>query len=486
MKRNALIALIIVAILLIAGAGFLFSGEKRSSAAPVQPVQVALPPAIEWEQCYKFNKQGYEPSIVVDSQGYMYYTAHKNLDDKTSWDYLASWFFVGSPDGKTWASPNQPPLRGQLWKTYTGDEGDLAIDANDRVYFVDTYLVDNHLHVFDSPGVWQYSLRVQKTTGLDDRPWIAAQGSNICHYLGNNAVEVKGGRYWYYRSTTGGRVWSLATSVPGNGWAHIDAETKGTHAYIISEGDVGVPADILVYRSSDSGVTWNFNDPTKVGYRDAPGSIPGIAANGENVWISAGGNGAVWCLWSATDGVETHSRLYVAWSLDYGDNWNSSEITPWAGYFVYPTMDIGDDGTVAVAFYGTNSTPVTDLSEWYLYAGMIRPESPFHPANPGFVAQANATQTALQELAKRSDDPTNFTNLNSTLFFNFTKGEDAPCTTGSNLHDLHDFFEIAVGPDGYLNVAYQHFIGPANGNSQLYYVRGTLPSGGETNSTSAG
>jgi hypothetical protein len=47
MKRNALIALIIVAILLIAGAGFLFSGEKRSSAAPVQPVQVALPPAIE-------------------------------------------------------------------------------------------------------------------------------------------------------------------------------------------------------------------------------------------------------------------------------------------------------------------------------------------------------------------------------------------------------------------------------------------------------
>ena len=99
---------------------------------------------------------------------------------------------------------------------------------------------------------------------------------------------------------------------------------------------------------------------------------------------------------------------------------------------------------------------------------------------------SNPWHMALQQLASRSSDPENITTLNATLFFNFTKGEDAPCTTGSNLHDLHDFFEIAVGPDGYLDVAYQHFVGPANGNSQLYYVRGTLPPGGATNSTAAG
>jgi hypothetical protein len=126
MKRNALIAIIIAAILLIGGIGIYFSGEKKSSAAPLEPVQAALPPAVDWEECYKFNKQGYEPSLVVDSKGYMYYTAHKNMDDKTTWDYLASWFFVGSPDGKTWASPSEPFPRGNLWKTYAGDEGDLA------------------------------------------------------------------------------------------------------------------------------------------------------------------------------------------------------------------------------------------------------------------------------------------------------------------------------------------------------------------------
>ena len=480
MERKALYALIVVAILLLAMGGYLITSEKRSTVPERKMQAPPTAPSIVWDDFYKFNKQGYEPSLVVDSKGYMYYTAHKNMDDKTSWEYLASWFFVGSPDGKSWNSPDQPPVRGQKWKTEAGDEGDLAVDSNDAIYYVDTYLIDNHLHVFDSPGVWQYSVRVQKTTGLDDRPWIAAQGDRICHYLGNNAVEVNGGRYWYYRSTDGGRIWSRSTSVPGNGWAHIDAETKGTHAYIISEGDVGVPADILVYRSADSGVTWNFDNPAVVGYREGPGSIPGIAANGENVWISAGGNGAVWCLWSQTDGVESHSRLFVAWSLDYGENWNSSEITPWNGYFVYPTMDVGDDGTVAVAFYGTESVPVTDQSEWHVYGGMIRPDSPFHPANPGHDEQVKTTQAYLQYEANHTANATNMTDLNSTLFFNFTKGEEAPCTTGSNLHDLHDFFEIAIGPDGYLNVAYQHYIGPANGHSDLYFVRGALPSGNQT------
>jgi hypothetical protein len=35
--------------------------------------------------------------------------------------------------------------------------------------------------------------------------------------------------------------------------------------------------------------------------------------------------------------------------------------------------------------------------------------------------------------------------------------------------------ECAIGPDGYLNVAYQYYVGPANGQSDLYFVRGTLP-----------
>jgi hypothetical protein len=476
------VAVVVVAILVLAGAGFILAGERKAPAAPRGVKAVALPPGIAWNDFYQFGKQGYEPGLVVDSKGYMYYTAHKNLDDKTSWQYLASWFFVAGPDGTGWKSPDQPPIRGEKWKTEQGDEGDIGVDANDRIYFVDTYLKttgDNHIHVFDDPGVWQYSVRVQKTNGRDDRPWITAQGSGILNYLGNNGVSINGGREWYYRSTDGGHLFTLGTPVPGNGWGHIDDERKGTHVYIISESDTEVPADIRVYASSDSGATWNFNAPVVVAHRDGPGSVPGIA-DGFPVWICAGPDGAVWCIWSDTEGVDTHNHIFVGYSFDYGQSWNTTEITPWNGYFLYPTLNVGEDGTVAVAFYATESVPVTDQSEWHIYAAMIRPDSPFHPTNPGYEAQVNATQQALRNEAKRSLNATNITNQNSTLFFNFTRGEQGPVDVGSNLHDLHDFIEIAVGPDGYLNVAYQHYIGPANGHSELYFVRGTLPAGNET------
>jgi hypothetical protein len=469
-ERKMVLSVAVVAIILLAAVGYFFSTENAPGPSSEKAPEAAMPPGVVWDDIYKFNKQGYEPSLVVDSQGYMYYTAHKNLDDKTTWDYLASWFFVGSPDGKTWASPNQPPIRGQKWKTEAGDEGDLAIDANDRVYYVDTYLIDNHLHVFDSPGTWQYSVRIQKTTGLDDRPWIAAQGNGICHYLGNNAAEVNGGRYWYYRSTDGGRIWSRASVVPGNGWGHIDAETKGTHAYIISESDVGVPADILVYPSSDSGVTWDFNSPVLVGSRLGPG-----LADGFPIWISSGTNGVVWCMWTdADDALNDGSRIFLGWSFDYGQNWNTSEITPWKGLFEYPTIDVGEDGTIAVAFYATESLPVAEDTDWFVYGAMLRPESPFHPANSNFTAQSEAMRQVRQYEANHTRDAANITGLNSSLFFNFTKGEEGPVCTGTNLHALHDFFECAVGPDGYLDVAYQHYVGPTNGASELYFVRGDL------------
>jgi hypothetical protein len=478
LDKKTLLALGVVALIIIAGAGYMLTSQKKASQGGPSKKGVALPPGIQWDPVYAFNKEGYEPSLVLDSKGYMYYTAHKNLDDKTSWDYLASWFFVGSPDGKNWVSPSDPFPRGAKWKTELGDEGDLAMDANDRCYYVDTYLVDNHLHVFDSPGVWQYSVRIQKTTGLDDRPWIAAQGDGIGHYLGNNGQQLNGGRYWYYRSTDGGRIWSRAVVIPGNGWGHIDAETKGQYAYVISESDVGTPADINVFVSPDQGATWDFNQPTKIGHRDNAG-----LADGFPVWISAGTNGSVWALWTdTTDSLNNGSRMFLAWSFDYGTNWQSSDITPWNGLFLYPTIDVGDDGTIAVAAYGTETLPVTDDTPFYLYGAMIRPDNPAHPLmNPSACTGSVCTvptgnTTASNETGNES--------ANFTLRFNFTKPEETPCTKGTRMRDLHDFFEIAVGPDGYLNIAYQHYVGPANGNSDLFFVRGNLATNGtKTNST---
>jgi hypothetical protein len=401
--------------------------EEEQTEEPELPESLYL----TFETPYAFNKEGYEPGIACDSTGALYYTAHKNLDDKTSWDYLASWFFISTDNGRSWSSPTEPTPRGRLWQTYAGDEGDIGIDAQDYVYFVDTYLIDNHIHVWSNQGQAEYSVRVQKTTGLDDRPWIAAQGNQIVHYLGNNAAEVAGGRYWYYRSTNGARTFTAGEPVPGNGWAHIDAERYGNHVYLLSESDVGTDADILMYVSDDQGVTWDWNHPVKIAHRDGPGR--------EFPIVSCAENGLVWALWNdATDTVENGNKVFVGRSTDYGATWEYWNITPFQSFMDYPTVNGGPDGSVGVAFYATTDLPVNENSEWYLYAAM----------------QMNASQGDLN--------------------LNFSIADPTPCYIGEDLHALHDFFEIVISPDMALNIGYQYYIGPENGHSDMYFVRGKI------------
>ncbi len=420
---------VIVIIILIMGQMFNPTGYD---SRPWSDEDLGPPPLnVTWGDVVALNIEGYEPSISSDSKGAMYITGHKNLDERDTWDYLASWFVMSKDNGKTWYPPTDPFPRGAIWQTYLGDEGDIAVDANDNVYYVDTYLLDNHIHVWADQGQYQYSVRIQKTTGLDDRPWITAQGNNIVHYLGNNGVEVNGGRYWYYRSTNGARTFTAGESVPGNGWGHLDAERNGDHVYIISESKIGGDADIRVYISDDQGATWDFNNPVVVGHRDGPGRQYPI--------ITVGANGDVWCLWNdATDGVDEGTRVFVGRSTDYGRTWDTWNITPFKGFLDYPTINAGPDGSIAVSFYATKDLPVSDDSEWYIYGALA--------LNAG----------------------------SGNLSLNFSIADPTPVYVGANLHALHDFYEIVITPDMALNLAYQYYVGPGNGDSMLYFVRGIV------------
>jgi len=431
MKRRNILVLIVLAIVIIAGIGWMSTIKRTIVTFEIEP-QGPPPVDVKWDQPYVFGKQGYEPGLVSTSTGTLYYTAHKNLDDKTSWDYLASWFFVSTDNGATWKSPTDPMPLGRKWQRYLGDEGDIGVDGQDKAYFVDTYLADNHLHVWADKGMWEYSEHIQKTGGLDDRPWITAQGNGILHYLGNNGAEVNGGRYWYYRSTNGGRTWERSVPVPGNGWGLIDAERDGDHAYIIDESDVDVAADILIYRTDDQGVTWNWDSPIKIAHRDGPGRAFPV--------VCAGPSGSVFAFWNdASNGTTNGTKLFIGWSSDYGKTWNYTNMTPFEGFFDYPTLNIGADGSLGVTFYASDDLPISSKSEWYIMGGI----------------QRNAIQ-----------DP---------VHMNFSRADPHPVYVGSDLHALHDLMECAIGPDGYLNVAYQYYVGPANGQSDLYFVRGTLP-----------
>ena len=99
-------------------------------------------------------------------------------------------------------------------------------------------------------------------------------------------------------------------------------------------------------------------------------------------------------------------------------------------------------GSVGVSFYSTTDLPVEEDSEWFIYGGMA----------------INATQGELDDLV-----------------IPITKADPTPVYAGTDYHALHDFHEDCISPDGAFNIAYQYYVGPGNGDSDLYYVRGELP-----------
>lgn len=413
-KQQVLVGAIVL-LVLIAGIGLEVAsagGKSKQNGPP----GVQLPPGVIWGEDVDLQGEGYEPGLACDSTGAIYYTAHKDQSDRQSYPYKASWFMISTNGGSSFTSPTAPFPLGAKWQYYVGDEGDIGIDARDYVYFVDTFLLDNHLHVWADQGVWQYSEHIQKTVGLDDRPWITAQGSGILHYLGNNGNEVNGGRYWYYRSANGGRTFTAGDPVPGNGWAELDAERNGDHVYVIDESEIDTEADIRVWISDDTGLTWDWANPVIIGHRNGQGSAYPL--------ITAGENGQVYALWNdITDGETNGTHIFVGKSLDYGATWNTSDITPGLLYSYYQSISVDSTGTLGVSFYGTPDVPVNANSTWWLYGAMLR----------------NA-------------DLVNFTG-NTT--FNFTKASQDNVFVGARVDALGDLFESCFTPDGRYNIAYE-------------------------------
>ena len=464
-RRGVLLGVIGVLLLLLAsgGAWLLNAGDELAAGeAPVPPGDGTM--AIEWAEPVMLQRDadcvdpnngqdipegaiGYEPSIAVDDFGNLYYTAHKDLrwgggnggplggdpspplpcvdGYSTSWDYYASWFYVSQDGGRTWAPPGEwgPGYSGS--QVFVGDEGDIGVDANSRVYFIDTTLEDNWLHVWDDGGEDYIRGQRQNSQAGDDRPWVTAHQDDIVHYLGNSGggvTDCQGstGRYWYYRSTNGGQTFSQCTAVPG-GWSHIDAERHGDHVYILQEVSDSDDSDIQVRVSDDTGLTWS--EPQLVGERDSnpPEGFP---------WISTGGEELVAAIWA--DQTESGSdawRIHVAMSWDSGLTWEDWEMVPFEGLFLYPTIHVGPDKTVAIAFYGIEA-PYVAGQEWYAYAAMVRDPQP--------------------------DQTFDFQRIDPTPLHTVTEAEE----TTRDLHALHDFFEIAISPtDGALHVAYQRNIG---------------------------
>jgi hypothetical protein len=433
---------------------------------------------------------GYEPSISITSNGNMFITAHKDLrwggedspipiildpDDpgpwwactdgrETTWDYWASWFWASYDNGSTWGhGENFGPTPGNmLFANYLaggseclGDEGDISVDAMDTVYYLDTTLEDNWWHTLVDHGT-EYSTGVcqrMNTMAADDRPWVAAQGDGIIHYLGNSGAsppECTGdtGRYWYYHSEDGGNTFSQCYSVPG-GWSTISSQRHGSYVYIAQENADTQSGTVTVRISDEYGRGTGFGDGTWAAPIDV-GPREGNCPEGYPV-VNNNEGGTVAVVWADCPNGSTGTwDIRFAISYDYGTNWSTWNVSHINGIQMYPFVSISDDDMVSLAFYGLDFDDggleggYVEGEEWFLYAGAL--QTPVEGDSWDFAIADPEPLHVVTGYEEQSGD----------------------------VHALHDFFETVLSPDGsWVGIAYQQNLGqhPFEENEEQRYIK---------------
>ena len=397
------------------------------------------------------GKYGYEPSVVVDEYGTIYATAHKSSVTNEG-TRLSSWFWYSTDGGETW---QDMPSAAQVDNKQYALEGDIAIDGQDRVYYVDTYAAENHLNRWlaePSGPVWDYSKPAQQTTAVDDRPWLQAHGDGIVYYLGNNGLGVPapnddpGGtsRIWFYRSSDGGLTWTPGFGLPTTGYCSIAADKSAPVDADLSTKPIHVATDdggrLELYHSTNAGQDWTFEG------KDEP------------IYEYQYGSNDPFPVWSATDRAgnpyhftvdddpadDTAGRLlFVRGAPGAWDILDIADEAPGVNTFTKPWIDGGSEGFAALTFYGSPDTGAGDKT-WHTYA-LVTPD-----------AQAPEPDWYFEQVT------------------------DAPV---SETDEPEDFFECAVGLDDSVHITYGRNLDYPPGtvfnptrtyNNNLFHVRGRL------------
>ncbi|HYH27984.1 MAG TPA: hypothetical protein VEA19_04300, partial [Actinomycetota bacterium] len=359
---------------------------------------------------------GYEPGLRVDSKGTIFYTSHKVFPlgagiYESSENRMASWLYRSADNGKTWTV-----MEGGLAaenKFMPALEGDIAIDAKDRMYFVDTWALDNSFSRWSNNGTTLDFVRPIVTSyEVDDRPWLAAHGDGFVYYMSNTGYKHDG-RLTIHRSTDAGVTFDpIGYTLPRSGWGTLEADPNSSYVYAFvndqfynGQYPVSGPAlEERIWISPDRGATWNSVKVATLANGDNATQVdyPQVAVSPQD--------GTVYTLWA--DG----RTLKLGRSGDHGSTWTTYDVTPFAGEFDSGALTVGPDGTVAIGFHRGTS----------LYVMHWRPES-----------------NCLRDAA----DPASFCTGPASVTTKIAN-EAAP--------DQEHFFQIRYSPDGALNIPYEN------------------------------
>jgi len=373
-----------------------------------------------------------EPVIQVDSKGIVYIAGTCCV--------VASSPVWRSEDGKKFVEMESP---GHFREWGVGAEGDLAVDDEGNVFFVDTYVPGMlFTHWSDHGKTWEYTGPTSTVPGMNDRPWIAY--SNEIMYLYVNHVS----HTTVYYSTDQGRTWSFHGPLAWKGEVagqpyfpgHISSDRQ-TGTLWVGGLNVGEKGNVLgATVSKDGGQTFTeavVHDPKKGNFFSP--------------------------IFTGTVAVDDHGTGYVAWSEynkkgcdvfyassgNYGKSWSDPvRVSDGKGCATFPWITGGGAGKIGLAWYQTPEVMTPDLTQQFL--GMLNGRS-YYGAGVPIAPQDEVPPDANWYLHAAA---VTGANTNSPDVAEARVPTKTPVAQGPLQRQLWDFLQLDIGPDGRLHITY--------------------------------
>lgn len=412
--------------------------NKPVSLASMAPIRTAVGTvySLQGGQQPSDHEWSGEPSIAVDRKGTVYIAG-------TCCVGPAAPVWYSDDDGKTFREMETP---GHVREWGIGAEGDLAVDNDGRVFFIDTYIPGLMSSRWSDNGeTWDFTMPAAGVVpGFDDRPWLAWGNETLYLYV-NHVTHTA-----VYRSTDGGQTWSSDAPLEWRGDstgqpffpAHLAADRKTGTLWvsgIVQEDGEDVIGSLV---SKDGGATFS----------ESVVSLPQLEGGFSPIFTgmtTVDEKGTGYVAWSTWDKKGCH--VYYAASTNNGKSWNEPvRVDTGEGCATFPWIKATDDGKLAVVWYETPTTESASEGQQVLraltagstiYGGLdieLAPQDELPEDAPWYLETAFVRDAADKKpsiVRGRVKTP-------------------KPLLLGPLGRELWDFFQVDIGPDNRIHIAY--------------------------------